>query len=65
MQDLGIDWERMVVAKLESGRRGSMRVDELLGLCVVLEIAPVDLLVPANLDDDQPYRVVPNACTNH
>jgi transcriptional regulator with XRE-family HTH domain len=60
MQDLGIDWERIVVAKLESGRRGFVRVDELLGLCIALEIAPVDLLVPANLDDDQPYRITPN-----
>jgi transcriptional regulator with XRE-family HTH domain len=60
MQGLGIDWERIVVAKLESGRRGFLRVDELLALCVVLEIAPVDLLVPASLDDDQPYRIVPN-----
>jgi transcriptional regulator with XRE-family HTH domain len=61
MQDLGINWERIVVAKLESGRRGFVRVDELLGLCIALEISPTDLLVPNDLDDDQPYRVVPNA----
>jgi DNA-binding Xre family transcriptional regulator len=60
MQELGIDWERIVVAKLESGRRGFIRVDELLGLCVILEISPTDLLVPRELKDDQPYLVTPH-----
>jgi transcriptional regulator with XRE-family HTH domain len=61
MQAVGIDWQRIVVAKLESGRRSFVTVDELLALCVVLEISPTDLLVPADLKDDQRYRIVPNA----
>jgi len=30
------------------------------GVCVVLEICPVDLLVPIDLGEYQPYRVAPN-----
>lgn len=55
LQAVGLDWERITVAKLESGRRPFVRVDELLALCLVLEIAPVDLLVPKDLHEDQPY----------
>jgi transcriptional regulator with XRE-family HTH domain len=60
MRAQGIDWQRVVVAKLENGRRPFVTVDELLGLCVILKISPVDMLVPADVDDDQPYRIVPN-----
>jgi len=59
MRALGIDWQRVVVAKLESGRRSFITVDELLALCVVLEISPVDLLVPADAKEER-YRIVPN-----
>jgi transcriptional regulator with XRE-family HTH domain len=61
MQAVGIDWERVTVAKFESGRRGFVRVDEALALCVTLGVSLPDLLVPADLDDDQDYRVVPTA----
>ena len=61
MQGIGIAWQRVVVAKLESGRRSYLTVEELLGLCIVLEISPVDLLVPKDLNADTPYRIVPNA----
>jgi DNA-binding Xre family transcriptional regulator len=61
MQELGIPWQRVIVAKLESGRRSYLTVDELLGLCVILEISPTDLLVPRELKDDQPYLVTPKA----
>lgn len=61
MQAVGIEWQRIVVAKLESGLRSFVTVDELLALCVVLEISVVDLLVPNDVHDDQPYRIVPNA----
>jgi transcriptional regulator with XRE-family HTH domain len=61
MRDLGIDWQRVVVAKLESGRRSYLTVEELLAVCVILEISPTDLLVPRELKDDQPYLVTPNA----
>ena len=40
MQDVGIDWGRVVVAKLEVGRRPFLKVDELVARCVVLEITP-------------------------
>jgi transcriptional regulator with XRE-family HTH domain len=59
MQEVGIDWERVVVAKLESGRRSFVKVDELLALCLVLQITPVDLLVPADLEDHQLCQVAP------
>jgi transcriptional regulator with XRE-family HTH domain len=61
MRGVGIEWQRIVVAKLESGRRSFVTVDELLALCVVLEISPTDLLVPKEVKDDQDYRIVPNA----
>jgi hypothetical protein len=60
MQEVGINWERVTVAKLESGRRGFIRIDETLGLCVVLQISLCDLLVPADVHDDRDYRIVPN-----
>jgi transcriptional regulator with XRE-family HTH domain len=60
MQAVGIDWQRVVVAKLEKGLRPFVKLDELLGLCVVLEISLVDLLVPADMTD-QAYRVAPLA----
>jgi transcriptional regulator with XRE-family HTH domain len=59
MRDVGIDWGRVVVAKLEKGIRPFVKVDEFLALCVVLEICPVDLLVPIDLGEYQPYRVGP------
>jgi transcriptional regulator with XRE-family HTH domain len=61
LQAVGINIERIVIAKLESGRRSFVKVDELLALCVVLEISVVDLLVPKDLDNTQSYRIVPNA----
>jgi transcriptional regulator with XRE-family HTH domain len=60
MQAVGIGWERVVIAKLEKGRRPFVKVDELLSLCLVLDITPVDLLIPRDLTD-QPYRVTPTA----
>ena len=60
MRDVGIDWGRVVVAKLEKGIRPFVKVDEFLALCVVLEISPVDLLVPIDLGEYQPYRVAPD-----
>ena len=45
-----MDWTRIVVTKLETGRRQSVSVEELLALAYVLNVAPVHLLVP--WDDD-------------
>jgi len=61
MRTLGIDWERVVVAKLEKGHRPFLKVDELLALCVILGISPVDLLVPKDVDAEQWYQIAPKA----
>ena len=55
MQAVGVDWNRNIVANLENGRRGSLGVDELFALAIVLEVAPVHLLVP--LDDQAGIEV--------
>src|SRR5512132_1898192 len=57
LRQVGLDWDRSIVANLENGRRASLDVAELLALALVLDVAPVHLLIP--LDDDQPYRVTP------
>jgi transcriptional regulator with XRE-family HTH domain len=59
MRRVGIDWERITVAKLENGSRALLKLDEFMALCVVLEICPVDLLVPANMPDNDTYYVTP------
>jgi DNA-binding Xre family transcriptional regulator len=61
MRKLGIDWQRVIAAKLESGQRSFVKVDELIGLCLVLQISPVDLLVPKDLGEDQSYRLTSNS----
>jgi transcriptional regulator with XRE-family HTH domain len=57
LREVGLDWDRNVVANLETGRRASLDVSELLALALVLDVAPVHLLVP--LDDDRPYQITP------
>ncbi len=45
----------------ETGRRRRLiSVDELLALAVALGVHPVDLLIPADLADDEPYSVTPD-----
>lgn len=46
MTKVGVPWQRMVVVKLETGRRQGLSVSELLALAYVLNVAPVHLLVP-------------------
>ncbi|MGC8919446.1 helix-turn-helix domain-containing protein [Streptomyces sp. PG2] len=53
---VGVPWNRSVVANFESGRRPAVSVQELLALALVLDVAPVNLLVPL---DSVPYRVTP------
>ena len=60
LQDMGLDWSRLTVNRLEIGRRENITVIELLALCTALDIAPVDLLVPAYLENES-YRVAPKA----
>ena len=57
MQQVGIPWERMVVSKLENGRRATVSVDELLALAYVLSVVPVHLLVPT--EGEGAYEPVP------
>jgi transcriptional regulator with XRE-family HTH domain len=61
MQELGVPWQRIIVAKIEGGRRDFLTVEELLALCIALEISPTDLLVPRELKDGDSYRVTPNS----
>ncbi len=58
MTAAGVPWERMVVTKLELGKRQTITVEEWLALSYVLEISPVHLLVPYEADDI-PYRAIP------
>jgi transcriptional regulator with XRE-family HTH domain len=58
LQDMGIDWTRLTVNRLEIGRRDNITVKELLALCLALDVAPVDLLVPGHLSD-RDYQVAP------
>jgi transcriptional regulator with XRE-family HTH domain len=46
MKAVGIEWERIIVTKLETGRRASVSVEEMLALAYVLDVAVVDLVVP-------------------
>jgi transcriptional regulator with XRE-family HTH domain len=56
LNERGIPWNRTTVAKLETGRRESITVQELLALAVVLEVPPVWLLT-----DPSAERAVPIA----
>lgn len=56
MTQLGVPWDRSIVANFENGRRQSVTVSEAFALALVFEVAPVNLLVPL---DDRPYRITP------
>ena len=53
MHAAGVDWQRMVVAKLENGWRQDVSVAELLALARVLQVSPVHLIVPPDADTYQ------------
>ncbi|MBP2341104.1 transcriptional regulator with XRE-family HTH domain [Saccharothrix coeruleofusca] len=59
MSGLGIPWQAGVVTKLEKGYRKSLSVNELLGLALALDVAPVHLLVPVE-GDTSLYHLTPN-----
>lgn len=59
MTKVGIPWDRHIVANLETGRRRSVSVEELLALAYVLSVAPVHLLVPPATDS--PVHLVPRS----
>lgn len=53
-----VKWDRFTVANLENGKRQSVSVVELLALARVLDVSPVNLLVPG---DDSLYAVTPTS----
>lgn len=53
----GVPWDRFTVRALENGKRQNVTVTEALALALVLDVAPVYLMVP--LDDDVPFQVAP------
>jgi transcriptional regulator with XRE-family HTH domain len=59
MRAAGIPWERLVVTKLETGRRASVSVAEMFALAAVLNCPPVMLMTADERDeaDYQPGRV--------
>jgi transcriptional regulator with XRE-family HTH domain len=59
MRAAGIPWERIVVTKLETGRRASVSVAEMFALAAVLNCPPVMLMTADERDeaDYQPGRV--------
>ncbi|MFP8882625.1 helix-turn-helix domain-containing protein [Streptomyces mangrovi] len=56
MKKRGVRWDRFTVTSLENGKRQNVTVVELLALALVLDVAPVNLLVPL---DNVPYQVTP------
>lgn len=62
--DKGLDgFNRSVLANIESGRRKYVTVDELVALAYVLDVAPIHLLVPVEVDqtvDEHFYGVCPD-----
>lgn len=46
LAEQGVPWERSTVAKLENGNRQNITLTEWLALAVVLNVAPIHLLVP-------------------
>ncbi|MFD7370423.1 helix-turn-helix domain-containing protein [Streptomyces mirabilis] len=58
LSDQGIRWDRYTVNKLESGKRQNLSLAEWLALSVVLNVAPVHLLLPIDADGDL-YQVTP------
>ncbi|MDH6111384.1 transcriptional regulator with XRE-family HTH domain [Kitasatospora sp. MAP12-15] len=55
--NLGVPLPSNMIANLESGRRGSLKLEELLVLAKVLEVPPVSLIFP--LDDRPTVELLP------
>jgi transcriptional regulator with XRE-family HTH domain len=60
LAELGVNWNRSIVANFEGGRRPTVSVVEWLALAQVLNVAPVHLLVPTDAPAGTPYLVTPN-----
>lgn len=63
LAEQGVPWERSTVAKLENGKRQNLTLTEWLALSVVLNVAPVHLLLPIEADEDS-YQVTPERTNN-
>lgn len=57
--DLGVPWNRSIVANFEAGRRPNVSVVEWLALAQALNVAPVHLLVPPDSPNGGTYNVTP------
>ncbi|AEA23127.1 helix-turn-helix domain protein [Pseudonocardia dioxanivorans CB1190] len=62
MNDLGIAWNRTTVAKLETGRRATVTVQELLALGRALDVPPIILI--ADPRRREPVPLVPGEETH-
>lgn len=60
LTELGVKWNRSIVANFEGGRRPTVSVVEWLALAQVLNVAPLHLLVPTDVPGATPYRIAPN-----
>ena len=49
--ELGMPIPRSVLANLESGRRDTISVAEVLVLAAALDVAPIDLICPVGFDE--------------
>lgn len=56
----GVETSRDVIANLELGRRERITVEELFAIAIVLNVAPVDLLVPPDAGAMDEYHVTPS-----
>jgi transcriptional regulator with XRE-family HTH domain len=59
MREVGVPFDKTVIANLETGRRRFVTVQELLALAYVLDVAPTHLLVPTDGTGDEVYLVTP------
>jgi transcriptional regulator with XRE-family HTH domain len=62
-EEAGVIIPRSVLANLESGRRPTISLAELLAIAAVLEVNPIDLVVPAHARDGEPFNITPNITT--
>ncbi|WP_190098340.1 helix-turn-helix domain-containing protein [Streptomyces griseoflavus] len=60
LTELGVKWNRSIVANFEAGRRPTVSVVEWLALSQALNVAPLHLLIPPAVDPETPYRITPN-----
>lgn len=59
MREVGVPFDKTVVANLETGRRRFVTVQELLALAYVLNVAPAALLVDPEAENLSDYQVTP------